>query len=385
MSAEGYVFAPWVVLCYILTVMKLSRLVVAVFAALAVPVISAQNDAATELPQPVAEPEEAPLNTYAHQEALVNRGIIQLVAGIHDKATADAAAAQMAVYVEISESLSSYREPENWIFSDDVITSTQYDEYAEGAVQARLTLFRAFFYGSKALAEAVAGDEDYATVPTEEQYRIARALVGKMRELSDALEKVKDHDSAVSMAPTVAELNGQINQMMVQLNWPVAVYNWLFDAAGWSRDEDIELGLQKQVLFGCYYYFCPELALALGGRTIDAQPRTRATASQLLQVGKLIEENSRQLTEEFPAVTGGPGLCEEQSWVISTTGQEALVTVEKMLARLLPDATPDSYFTRSDYENTEYKRAYSLLMTMDGKLVTFDIWFDLSAYYAAIK
>ena len=385
MSAVGYMFALWWGVCYIMTVMKLSRLVVAAFATLAVPSFSAQNDAAANLPQPVEMTEEEPLNTYAHQEALVNRAIIQLVAGIHDKATADAAAAQMAVYEEISESLSSYREPENWIFSDDVITSTQYDEYAEGAVQARLTLFRAFFYGSTALAKAVAGDEDYATVPTEEQCRIARNLVGKMRELSDALEKVKDHDSALAMAPAVAALNGNINSMMEKLDCPAVIEDSLFDSVGWSREEDTKLSLQKQVLFQARYYMCPELALAMGGRAVDAQPRTDATANQLQRIGEMIAANSSRLADEFPNVSGGPGLTMEQPWVVSTTDDSALQTVDKVLARLLPDATPDSYVTSSDYENTWHKRACSMLMTMDGGLVSFNIWFDLTAYYSEKK
>lgn len=385
MSAVGYMFALWWGVCYIMTVMKLSRLVVAAFATLAVPSFSAQNDAAANLPQPVEMTEEEPLNTYAHQEALVNRAIIQLVAGIHDKATADAAAAQMAVYEEISESLSSYREPENWIFSDDVITSTQYDEYAEGAVQARLTLFRAFFYGSTALAKAVAGDEDYATVPTEEQCRIARNLVGKMRELSDALEKVKDHDSALAMAPAVAALNGNINSMMEKLDCPAVIEDSLFDSVGWSREEDTKLSLQKQVLFQARYYMCPELALAMGGRAVDAQPRTDATANQLQRIGEMIAANSSRLADEFPNVSGGPGLTMEQPWVVSTTDDSALQTVDKVLARLLPDAIPDSYVTSSDYENTWHKRACSMLMTMDGGLVSFNIWFDLTAYYSEKK
>lgn len=385
MSAVGYVFALWWGVCYILTVMKLSRLVVAAFATFAVQAFSAQNDAAANLPQPVEMTEEEPLNTYAHQEALVNRGIIQLIAGIHDKATADAAAAQMAVYEEISESLSSYREPENWIFSDDVITSTQYDEYAEGAEQARLTLFRAFFYGSKALAEAVAGDEDYATVPTEEQYRIARALVGQMRGLTAALEQVKDHDSALAMAPAVAALNGNINSMMEKLDCPAVIEDSLFDSVGWSREEGTKLSLQKQVLFQARYYMCPELALAMGGRAVDAQPRTDATANQLQRIGEMIAANSSRLADEFPNVSGGPGLTMEQPWVVSTTDDSALQTVDKVLARLLPDATPDSYVTSSDYENTWHKRACSMLMTMDGGLVSFNIWFDLTAYYSEKK
>ena len=78
MSAVGYMFALWWGVCYILTVMKLSRLVVAAFATLAVQAFSAQNDAAANLPQPVELTEEEPLNTYAHQEALVNRAIIQM-------------------------------------------------------------------------------------------------------------------------------------------------------------------------------------------------------------------------------------------------------------------------------------------------------------------
>lgn len=365
--------------------MKLSRLVVAALAALAVPVFSAQIDAAVELPQPVVEPEEEPLNTYAHQDALVNRAIIQLVAGIHDKDTADAAAEQMAVYEEITNALSACREPENWICSDDVISPAQYDEYVDGAEESRYRLFREFFYGSKALAKVVAGDEDYATVPTKEQTQIARELVTQMRELSAALEQVNDHDSAVAMAPAVAELNGKINNTMLKLDWPAVGHIWLFGSVGWSRDEDTKLSLQKTVLFGCYFYSCPELSLALGGRAIDAQPRTRATEVQLQQVGRIIAENSRLLADEFPAVTGGPGLSEEQAWVVSATGLDALVSLEKLLARILPDATPDSYTTRSDYENTEYKRAYTMLMTMDGKLVAFDIWFNLSAYYAEIK
>ena len=385
MSAVGYMFALWWGVCYILTVMKLSRLVVAAFATLAVQAFSAQNDAAANLPQPVELTEEEPLNTYAHQEALVNRAIIQLIAGIHDKATADAAAAQMAVYEEISESLSSYREPENWIFSDDVITSAQYDEYVEGAEKAREGLFRAFFYGSTALAKAVAGDEDYATVPTEEQCRIARNLVGKMRELSDALEKVKDHDSALAMAPAVAALNGNINTMMEKLDCPAVIEDSLFDSVGWSREEDTKLSLQKQVLFQARYYMCPELALAMGGRAVDAQPRTDATANQLQRIGEMIAANSSRLADEFPNVSGGPGLTMEQPWVVSSTDDSALRTVDKVLARLLPDATPDSYVTSSDYENTWHKRACSMLMTMDGGLVSFNIWFDLTAYYSEKK
>lgn len=365
--------------------MKLSRLVVAAFATLAVQAFSAQNDAAADLPQPVEMTEEEPLNTYAHQEALVNRAIIQLIAGIHDKATADAAAAQMAVYEEISEALSSYREPENWIFSDDVITSAQYDEYVEGAEKAGEGLFRAFFYGSTALAKAVAGDEDYATVPTEEQYRIARALVGQMRGLTAALEQVKDHDSALAMAPAVAALNGNINSMMEKLDCPDVIEDSLFDSVGWSREEDTKLSLQKQVLFQARYYMCPELALAMGGRAVDAQPRTDATANQLQRIGEMIAANSSRLADEFPNVSGGPGLTMEQPWVVSTTDDSALQTVDKVLARLLPDATPDSYVTSSDYENTWHKRACSMLMTMDGGLVSFNIWFDLTAYYSEKK
>lgn len=385
MSAVGYVFALWWGVCYILTVMKLSRLVVAAFATLAVQAFSAQNDAAANLPQPVEMTEEEPLNTYAHQEALVNRAIIQLIAGIHDKATADAAAAQMAIYEEISESLSSYREPENWIFSDDVITSAQYDEYVEGVEKAREGLFRAFFYGSTALAKAVAGDEDYATVPTKAQYRIARALVSQMRGLTAALEQVKDHDSALAMAPAVAALNGNINSMMEKLDCPAVIEDLLFDSVGWSREEDTKLSLQKQVLFQARYYMCPELALAMGGRAVDAQPRTDATANQLQRIGEMIAANSSRLADEFPNVSGGPGLTMEQPWVVSTTDDSALRTVDKVLARLLPDATPDSYVTSSDYENTWHKRACSMLMTMDGGLVSFNIWFDLTAYYSEKK
>ncbi len=385
MSAVGYVVALWWGVCYILTVMKLSRLVVAAFATLAVQAFSAQNDAAANLPQPVELTEEEPLNTYAHQEALVNRAIIQLIAGIHDKATADAAAAQMAIYEEISESLSSYREPENWIFSDDVITSAQYDEYVEGAEKAREGLFRAFFYGSTALAKAVAGDEDYATVPTKAQYQIARALVGQMRGLTAALEQVKDHDSALAMAPAVAALNGNINSMMEKLDCPAVIEDLLFDSVGWSREEDTKLSLQKQVLFQARYYMCPELALAMGGRAVDAQPRTDATANQLQRIGEMIAANSSRLADEFPNVSGGPGLTMEQPWVVSSTDDSALRTVDKVLARLLPDAIPDSYVTSSDYENTWHKRACSMLMTMDGGLVSFNIWFDLTAYYSEKK
>lgn len=385
MSAVGYMFALWWGVCYILTVMKLSRLVVAAFATLAVQAFSAQNDAAANLPQPVELTEEEPLNTYAHQEALVNRAIIQLIAGIHDKATADAAAAQMAIYEEISESLSSYREPENWIFSDDVITSAQYDEYVEGAEKAREGLFRAFFYGSTALAKAVAGDEDYATVPTKAQYQIARALVGQMRGLTAALEQVKDHDSALAMAPAVAALNGNINSMMEKLDCPAVIEDLLFDSVGWSREEDTKLSLQKQVLFQARYYMCPELALAMGGRAVDAQPRSDATANQLQRIGEMIAANSSRLADEFPNVSGGPGLTMEQPWVVSSTDDSALQTVDKVLARLLPDAIPDSYVTSSDYENTWHKRACSMLMTMDGGLVSFNIWFDLTAYYSEKK
>lgn len=385
MSAVGYVFALWWGVCYILTVMKLSRLVVAAFATLAVQAFSAQNDAAANLPQPVEMTEEEQLNTYAHQEALVNRAIIQLIAGIHDKATADAAAAQMAIYEEISESLSACREPENWIFSDDVITSAQYDEYVEGAEKAGEGLFRAFFYGSTALAKAVAGDEDYATVPTKAQYQIARALVGQMRGLTAALEQVKDHDSALAMAPAVAALNGNINSMMEKLDCPAVIEDSLFDSVGWSREEDTKLSLQKQVLFQARYYMCPELALAMGGRAVDAQPRTDATANQLQRIGEMIAANSSRLADEFPNVSGGPGLTMEQPWVVSSTDDSALQTVDKVLARLLPDAIPDSYVTSSDYENTWHKRACSMLMTMDGGLVSFNIWFDLTAYYSEKK
>lgn len=385
MSAEVYVFALWWRVCYILTVMKLSRFVVAAFATLAVPAFSAQNDTGADLPQPVAETVEEPLSTFAHQDALVNRAIIQLIAGIHDKASADAAAAQMVIYEEISEALSAYREPENWIFSDDVITSAQYDEYAEGAEKAREGLFRAFFYGSTALAKAVAGDEDYATVPSKAQCQIARALAGQMQGLTAALEQVKDHDSALAMAPAVAALNGNINTMLEQLDCPAVVWDSLFDSVGWNREEDTKLNLQKQVLFGARYYMCPELALAMGGRAVDAQPRTDATADQLRRIGEMIAANSSRLADDCPNVSGGPGLTMEQPWVVSSTGDSALRTVDKVLARLLPDATPDSYVTSSDYENTWHKRACTMLMTMDGGLVSFNIWFDLTAYYSEKK
>lgn len=384
-SVGGYVFAPWVDVCYILTVMKLSRLVVTAFTALTVPAFSVQNDAAANLPQPVEVTEEEPLGTHAHQEALVNRAIIQLVEGIYDKATADAAAAQMAIYVEISEALSAYREPENWIFSDEVFTSARYDEYVEGAEKARAELFRAFFYGSTALAKAVAGDEDYATVPTKAQCRIAHALVGQMRGLTAALEQVKDHDSAVAMAPAVAALNCNINTMLEKLDYPAVARDVLFASVGWSREEDTKLSLEKQVLFGAFYHSCPELALALGGREMDARRRTDATSAQLLRIGEMIATNSSRLADALPNVSGGPGLSMEQSWVVNSTGDSALQTVEKVLARLLPDATLDSYVTCSDYENTWHKRACTMLMTMDGSLVSFNIWFDLTAYYSEMK
>ena len=306
---------------------------------------------------------DAPVDYEARQKALAFKKVCEILKGVHDKESADAASdAIYETMLVVHVGGEAHRLP------DEEMTGQESLDYWMAAQEAGKNLSKAFFYGSEKLAIAMGMPVELAKVPTQEQLDAAREYLDVMRAAGKILSGVVDYASAAAAVEPMKELSWRLGS--AQSGMGDMAPELLLPAVGAEDGEHLFVPMALQRLQACRFYGSAELAVALG------YPADGISAyEQLDEKVKPIFEN--QLLEALKSenVSGGPGLSAETAWILPE-GMSPESLMNNLPACMKQDSSIMPHFSSASSEN--YAKC-DVVAEWEGKSYKLELWFKLPA------
>lgn len=298
---------------------------------------------------------DEPIDAAARQRALAMRNVAHLLNVVTDRATADAAAAEVARNMAV---LHGHGEP----LPDEVVTGQQAIDYHTAAVEAEKRQRAAFYRGSVALAKALRVPEAWATLPSEAQMAAARENLTAIRAVVVLLSNVVDKRSAAAAAPEVLRLREQMQAYETQLAG-LDMINMLL-AAGMEEEEMQYIPMCLARLRDVNVYGCEELASALDLTIEIVDVPDDLTDAELGALCSTLMQRYAAAAEVLEGVSGGPGIKPDDAWILACTDEVRALFMEKVL-------------TDAKVEYIEYSEAGAkmhLSLPWNGRNIKLQLW-----------
>ncbi|MBQ8478926.1 MAG: hypothetical protein IJ503_00905 [Akkermansia sp.] len=330
-----------------------------VILAVVVPLLSAQEPivpvAPVKVTQRIIYNSDKPIEPHERQKALAMRNVCALLGGVTDTATADVAAAEVLRNMQV---LRGQGAP----LPDEPVTGQQAVDYHTAVVEAEKKQRAAFYHGSTALATALGVPAAWATIPTDMQMAAARENLKAIRETVLLLSNVVDDRSAAAAAPEVRrlrELMAGLEQSMSGLDITTVMM-----AAGLEEGELMYIPMCLERLRLVNVYGCEELAAALGLPIEIAHIPGELTDAELGKLCYTLLQRRAAAADKLPGVSGGPGLKDDEPWVLDCTPEVRQAFMEIVLQG-----------AKLEYcEKVEGGEKLHLLMPWEGKEVKLELW-----------
>lgn len=298
---------------------------------------------------------DQPIAPHERQQALAMRNVCRLLAGVHDAATADAAAAEVQRNMQV---LRGQGAP----LPDEPVTGQQAVDFHTAAVEAEKKQRAAFYHGSAALAAALGVPVQWATLPTQEQMAAARENLAAIRATVLLLSNVVDDRSAAAAAPEVLRLRALMSNLEARLSGLDMTTVML--AAGLEEGELQYIPMCLERLRQVNVYGCAELAQALGLPVQVANLPGELTQAQLGSLCSTLMQRYHAAADKLPGVSGGPGIKEKEAWELNCSPEVRAAFMETVLGN-----------PRVEYvEPAGDAQKLHLLLPWEGKEVKMELW-----------
>ena len=303
---------------------------------------------------------DAPVDYEARQKALAFKKVCEILKGVHDKESADAASdAIYETMLVVHVGGEAHRLP------DEEMTGQESLDYWMAAQEAGKNLSKAFFYGSEKLAIAMGMPVELAKVPTQEQLDAAREYLDVMRAAGKILSGVVDYASAASAVEPMKALSWRLGS--AQRGMAGMSPELLLPAVGAEDGEHLFVPMALQRLQACRFYGCAELAVALGYSAdgISEYEPLDDKAQQFLE-GQLMQALKPE------SVEGGPGLSAETAWILPEG-----MTPEALMNHLPSCMKQDSPIqTRANAASSKTYAVCDVVAEWEGKNYKLELWFS---------